>query len=467
VNGGSVESMSVADVLQVLYQCAGETLTLDVWRPATPLSSATSSPLPDSGISRDARDPPPPRRWDSTSESSKGSMKNIKNSGSQTDSLDSPGVTRRRKDKKSSDKDLNEKPRHSVHILDKAIKTVDTFFRQRNKSTERMDSEKTNLTLSRPQTMIDDHEDLADFTFPTHRRGDSNFSNNSRSSGRNQKSDAPEVLDPEMTGTGTWPKMRNITTVTSGNGTVIQPQKNHHKRPTIDSVICHSEDQGIGIPTARVPPLPPQRGNSSFTAVRHTPQNSDSTITSHPPSPSLSPQPSNASSSPYFTKSPVNSRHPFQHEILDQTSPLGHGYHTTPTTHFHTAQRPKVITKSPPRAMPHIQSQVATNQYDLRPNSSGTPGRRRPTSVPVHDRGGHSGAPSPSVFYPPTSNHPGPYLVHSPQEPSKPLQFVDHPPLARPYPTHSSNNTRYYWSYFDYLLLTYCNFSLLVNRKKK
>ncbi|XP_052768658.1 disks large homolog 5-like isoform X2 [Mya arenaria] len=458
VNGRSVENMSPDDLQKILYQYGGDTIVLDIARQTTPLSSAGSSPLPLTANMQDPLLVSPLKNeglkpWESASESSKGSMKNIKSSGSQTDSLDSPVVPRRKKDKKGSDKDIDHKTRHSVHIFDRAIEAVDKFFGPRNKSTERMDSEKGMLSLpvGRPRTMIEDRdtEDIAQFAFPTHHRENSNSSNTNRSSGR-QKQERPENLDPEMSGTGTWPKMRNINTVNTVNGTVIQTQKNHHKRPTIDAVISHSEDQGVGIPTARVPPLPPQRSNSSFSAVRHTPQNSDSTITfSSPPSPSLSPQPSNASSSSYFNKSPaLTPRHSYSQESQDATSLTSHsGYQMgTGSQPSYLVQRGKINPKSPPR-MPPIHSQVATNQYNLKPSNGQPLARRRPTSGPSHDQRNSSS--NVQLLYPSSQGQAPPnYFVGSrnttPEPLSRPIEFIDRPPGGRHYPipspgSHSSS----------------------------
>ncbi|XP_053393187.1 disks large homolog 5-like isoform X2 [Mercenaria mercenaria] len=457
VNGRSVENMSPEDLQKVLYQCGGETIMLDVWRQTTPLSSAGSSPVPivasmqeqllSSPLKSDSS-----KRWESTSESSKGSMKNIKSSGSQTDSLDSPGIPRRHKDRKHSEKDLDGKGRHSVHIYDKALETVNKFFRPRHKSSERSDNDKGTLTLSRPQTMIEDSGGLAEFSFPTHQRDNSGSSNTNRSSGRSRE------YDPEMSGTGTWPKCMKISN-TANNGTVVQIQKNHHKRPTIDAVINHS---GENIPTARVPPLPPERNASSFVAARHTPQNSDSTITysSHPPSPSLSPQPSTSSTSSYFPKSPIPiPRRSFNiHEPSDSQSSLSqshslshsqvqsHSQNHTPSQgqQGHQNHRSAKVnnTRNPPR-MPHIPSQVATAQFnlDLKSNSH-MQGRRRPLSGQTRDSRNTNMYLSPTSHNPPRMDYSqfGSRSNNTTPEPlaSPPPCLTDLPPGGRPYPTPNS-----------------------------
>lgn len=452
MNGRSVENMSPEDLQKVLYQCGGDTIMLDVWRQTTPLSSAGSSPVPivanvqEHLLNISPMKSDTSKGWEVTSESSKGSLKNIKSSGSQTDSLDSPGIIRRNKDRKHSDKDLDHKGRHSGHIYDKALETVNKIFRPRHKSSERSETDKGTLTLSRPRTMIEDSSECGDvvgeFSFPQHQRDNSGSSNTNRSSGRSRE------LDLEISGTGTWPK-RTKNTNPGSNGTVIQ--KYHPKRPTIDAVINHP---GETIPTARVPPLPPERNVSSFAAARHTPQNSDSTITySHPPSPSLSPQPSNSSS--YIQKSP-NSRRSFNHEPSDSQTSLsqslslshsqGRSYSQTQHTGSHSHGHPgpqsnhrstKANTKNPPRMMPHIPSQVATGQFnlDLKSNSNMV-GRRRHNSRDTRN---------PNMSLSPTSqpsgrmdfnqfssrsNNTTPEPLNSPPE-----HFTDRPPVDRPYPT--------------------------------
>lgn len=436
--------MSPEDLHKVLYQCGGETIMLDVFRQTTPISSAGSSPIPQDG--RSGQEPilvnsmklDPSKRWDTASESSKGSMKNIKSSGSQTDSLDSPSVPRKGKNHKS-DKDLESKGRPSSYIKD----TVISIFKPRNKSAERVDPDKGQLSLmTRPQTMIVDRGDLAEFVF-AHRREDSNSSNTNRSKNV-QRRDS----DPEMSGTGTWPKCMRLTATSTINGTVISPAKNYHKRPTLDALKVHQGDTTVtSVPTARVPPLPPERNNSSFIAVRHTPQNSDSTITynSHPPSPSLSPQPSNSSTSSYFPKSPSAPRRSFNfHEPQDSQSSLNQGQNQNLPPYPNNSYQSQVnqsshrsktsTTKNPPRI-----ANVHTNQYQLpdRTRNYNTP-RRRPISGPSHDQRNPNYL-SPTSHNPPS--HVGSRSSNTTPEPtSKPLPgFLDHHGKMYPSPNFNSN----------------------------
>ncbi|KAH3871821.1 hypothetical protein DPMN_035036, partial [Dreissena polymorpha] len=445
VNGRSVENMSPEDLQKTLFQCGGDTILLDVWRQTTPLSSAGSSPIP---LGAPLQEPllcpssksDPSKRWDSASEGSKGSLRNIKSSGSQTDSLDSPSVMRRGKERKQSDKDSDHKARHSVHIFDKALETVDKIFKSRNKSTERIEIDKGTLTPSRPRTMIENSVDIVEFAFPMHTRENSNASSTTRNSGRPNE-EVLENVDQEMSNTGTWPKCYRFSNATV-NGTVIQTQKNHHKRPSIEAVIDRTGDQGF-----RVPPLPPERKNSSFVAARHTPQNSDSTITysSHPPSPSLSPQPSNASSSvAYFPKSPAIPRHTFIHQHQDSinTPPPSQSYHSPPGAHTpHQAHKPTRLTgnlKSPPRI-----PQVSTNQYDLKSSSNHANRMRPPSGVSVEQKSLHSNV----VYISPTSHNPPSHIgsrnsTPEPYSPTKPIEFIDRP-IGRHYamPNSYSSNS--------------------------
>ena len=450
MNGRSIENMSPEDLLKLLYQCGGDTLMLDVWRQNSPLNSAGSSPIPSGNCGlpniSDSLDGSAFRHdnrrsmWESVSDSSKGSMKNIKTSGSQTDSLDSPSLTRKHKDRKNSDKDLEHKGRHSVHLLDKAMLKVDKIFsRQRHKSQERVPDhheDKSALTLSvRPRTMIETNEDvLGEFDFPLHPK-DNSSSANRQTSHISHTSD----LDTEISGTGTWPKCVRVTNPTS-KGTVVLPQhqKNHQKRPTLDAVINP-------IPVQKVPPLPPERTESSFCAVRHTPQNSDSTITynSHPPSPIHSPQPSN--SSQYIPKSPIARRSFVQDTHV--SNPYNHSNHSQGPNMPHSARVNN--TKNPPR-MPHIQSTVNT-QFQLEPKLADRQiPKNRPYSVYNHrDSRNHSynSSHTPSSVdytspYGSRSNNGTPEPHLSPPH-STPSQFTNIPPGGRHNPKPSMASSRY------------------------
>ena len=474
MNGRSIENMTPEDLLKLLYQCGGDTLMLDVWRQNSPLNSAGSSPIPsgtcalpnipDNLVSSPLKTDSRRNIWESVSNSSKGSMKNIKTSGSQTDSLDSPGLPRRHKDRKNSDKDLDHKGRHSVHLFDKAMLKVDKMFRQRHKSQEREREQEEKIMLSvRPRTMIETDEDvLGEFDFPAHPREISrDIPSSSNRPTINVPSSHNSDLDTDISGTGTWPKCVRVTNP-ANMGTIVLPQhqKNHQKRPTLDAVINP-------IPVQKVPPLPPERNESSFVAVRHTPQNSDSTITynSHPPSPIHSPQPSN--SSQYTPKSPINRRPLVQESNFTMYS---HNY-SQPQNGTHSARVNN--TKNPPR-MPPIPSTVTT-PFQLEPKLTD---RQIPKNRPVssynnreHRTTSHGGyIPSsqttPSVDYNTPgcdlrqfgsrSNNPTPEPFSSPPH-STPSQFTSIPPGGKHYPKPNMVNSRY-----DYNLLYANGLFLLV-----
>ena len=445
--------MTPEDLLKLLYQCGGDTLMLDVWRQNSPLNSAGSSPIPsgpcalpnipDNLVSSPLKNDSRRNIWESVSDSSKGSMKNIKTSGSQTDSLDSPGLTRRHKDRKNSDKDLDHKGRHSVHLLDKAMLKVDKMFRQRHKSQERErdNEDKSGTTSGRPRTMINE-DVLREYDFPIHPRESSNSANR-----QNVHSSHNDDIESDISGTGTWPICVRVANPTS-KGTIVLPQhqKNHQKRPTLDAVINP-------IPVQKVPPLPPERNESSFVAVRHTPQNSDSTITynSHPPSPMHSPQPSN--SSQYTPKSPINRRSLLQDNNI--SAMYNHNYNQGQNL-THSARVNN--TKNPPR-MPHIPSTLTSAQFQLEPKPMD---RQIPKNRPVSayssrerrpSHGGYllSSQTTPSMDYNSAgcdirqfgsrSNNPTPEPFSSPPH-STPSQFTNIPPGGRHYPKPDMVNSR-------------------------
>lgn len=438
--------MTPDDLLKLLYQCGGDTLMLDVWRQNSPLNSAGSSPVPSvpcaipnlpenlvsSAFKHDNRRSNN-NMWESVSESSKGSMKNIKTSGSQTDSLDSPSLSRKDKGQKNSEKDLDHKGRHSVHLLDKAILKVDKIFRQRHKSQERErdHEDKSGTLLSvRPRTMIEtDDNVLREFDYPVHSREDSNSA--SRQTSHNPHNSHNNDLESDISGTGTWPKCVRVNPASKGTVVLPQHQKNHQKRPTLEAVINP-------IPVQKVPPLPPER-TDSFVAVRHTPQNSDSTITynSHPSSPIHSPQQSN--SSQYIPKSPLTRR------SENSFSNMYNHNHNQGQNMPHARVN---NTKNPPR-MPHIQSTI-NPQFQLEPKLTD---RQIPKNRPVshfnnrenrtHSYGGNFSSQNPSVdysspghdlrHYGPRSNNPTPEPLSSPPH-TTPRQFTSIPPGGWHYP---------------------------------
>lgn len=101
----------------------------------------------------------------------------------------------------------------------------------------------------------------------------------------------------EVEATGTWPKCNRIIPP-QVNGTVILPSpRKRQDRPSI----LTSNLEG----NQKIPPAPPERSISSFEAVRHSPQSSDSTVKYH-----HSPQSSDSTVRRYPSYSPVSSPKP-------------------------------------------------------------------------------------------------------------------------------------------------------------
>ncbi|KAL3877008.1 hypothetical protein ACJMK2_034768 [Sinanodonta woodiana] len=351
INGHPVENMSSDEVMKMMFQC-NDTIMLDVWRQASPINSAGSSPIPVSQFfnpsisdspfvssSQEKRGSNASKGWENNSDSTKCGLKKIATSGSQTDSLDSPGPTRRNhKDYKSSiPKDFDHKSRHTVHVIDKALEKMEQFFKPRHKPPP----EFRNSIPSHPAN-TDEEDVLGEFQMETNDKTLTNRQGTTRK------------RDLEQENSGTWPKCVGKISTTP-QGTVILPPA-QKQRPTLDAVINGP------IPTAKVPPLPPERTRESFLAVKHSPQSSDSTIryNSASPSPIGSPQPSK--STPYLNQSPFLSSQrsgPFPNDFTGPYEAHSHGNHINSHS-IHKVNN----TKNPPR-MPPIQSSVNPGQYDL------------------------------------------------------------------------------------------------------
>lgn len=152
INHQSTEGLTAREAMKLL-DSASQPVVLDVGRQTSPVSSAGSSPTPtiasvlspltghltptqqSTAISKP--DTPTAGMWDSTSADSTrsggGSSKNLRSSGSQTDSLDSPGPS----PPKALRNHNHDKVRHSMPVLDKAKETVEKIFRSRHKSQDR------------------------------------------------------------------------------------------------------------------------------------------------------------------------------------------------------------------------------------------------------------------------------------------------------------------------------------------
>ncbi|XP_059176195.1 disks large homolog 5-like isoform X2 [Physella acuta] len=190
INKMPAESLSARDAMRIL-ESSTDPLVLEVWRQASPLSSAGSSPtptctginspLPDgSSISKSDSLAMQGCSWETACHVNLEGSKNLRSSGSQTDSLDSPG------------KQEQEKTRHSLPMLDRAKEKVENFFRPRPKSQERELVEEdcgTQINLRSTESVIAQFPDStarADMTSSKSPRKELDFETNS----------------------GTWPKTR-------------------------------------------------------------------------------------------------------------------------------------------------------------------------------------------------------------------------------------------------------------------
>ncbi|XP_012942918.1 uncharacterized protein LOC106012976, partial [Aplysia californica] len=149
INNIPGDSLSAREAMRIL-ETSSESVVLDVWRQSSPLNSAGSSPTPTStGVNSplpEAISASSPKSksdtlavrsssWDCAGEGGRGagSSKNLRSSGSQTDSLDSPGPSPRKALRNTE----QEKVRHSVPMLDKAKEKVEKILRSRHRSQER------------------------------------------------------------------------------------------------------------------------------------------------------------------------------------------------------------------------------------------------------------------------------------------------------------------------------------------
>ncbi|KAK7112713.1 hypothetical protein V1264_012124 [Littorina saxatilis] len=152
INHQETEKMTAQEAVKLMEK-GSQSVVLDVLRQASPLSSTGSSPTPttvsvltplaehlspgqSTAMSKSDTLATHGSLWDSTSgdsaRSGGGSSKNLRSSGSQTDSLDSPGPS---PPKSQRNHDL---VRHSMPVLDKAKEiVVEKLFRARHKSQDR------------------------------------------------------------------------------------------------------------------------------------------------------------------------------------------------------------------------------------------------------------------------------------------------------------------------------------------
>lgn len=301
---------------------SGDCLIIDVWRQVSPVNSPGSSPTPvihsvmphlseqvlvtSPVISPDKVDMRRPLWTPDTSEDSKNSNKNLKTSGSQTDSLDSPGTTPKhsRNNKIHNAKDYESKSK--VHILDLAKdKFIDKFL-SRHKSHDSTENDKNQKTRN---SMVPDNPILDDIT---------NKSSMQR---------AGQKRELESENSGTWPKCVRVNH--TPNGTVIVPSPGRRKRPSIDAMINGPYDPSPGL------------------------------VTGHRPAPCPGPVPSSK-------VLPPRSVDTFQHKIPET---FQHG-HSSPTPNKSSKSTPYLSHHFRPTTTPHHNTRNPTSRIVSNTNSS-------------------------------------------------------------------------------------------------
>lgn len=332
----SVEGLTPSKAMKIL-ESATDCLVLDVWRQASPFSSAGSSPTPtstginsplpegiavSSSMSKSDTLAVRSSSWETPSDASRsaGSSKNLRSSGSQTDSLDSPGPSPR----KALRNQEHDKVRHSLPMLDKAKEKVEKIFKSRNKSQEREkeSEEKKDFESSHSSQYVgkssqakgvedcgtqvnllnSDKIDADEFTNTSFNNVRSGGNNNNPLSQeiRSSKSNRKHELELDIN-SGTWPKTRNPQIQNSTEppsymfATGHKPSK---ERPSIKDLFNNSPDSNSS-----------SRTLTSGTGIHHSAQNSDSSIkyTSHGFPPDTQ---SSSSSSAFSPTSPSNSQQP-------------------------------------------------------------------------------------------------------------------------------------------------------------
>ncbi|CAL1527985.1 unnamed protein product [Lymnaea stagnalis] len=274
INNTSAEGLSARDAMRIL-ETSTDSLVLDVWRQKSPLSSAGSSPTPTStginsplpeGIavscSMSKSDTLAIRSssWETPSDASRSveGIKILQSSGSQTDSLDSPGPSPR----KALRSQENDKVRHSLPMLDRAKEKVENFFKSRHKSQEREKEQEdkkdkvddglheqgkslhklvedcsTQVNLQSTENVIAEFPNNTVYT-------QLNNHSNANSENRPSRSSRKGELDFDSN-SGTWPKTRGQQiSNTSGPPTVIfaPGHKPFKERPSIKDVFTINPD---------------------------------------------------------------------------------------------------------------------------------------------------------------------------------------------------------------------------------
>ena len=288
-----------------ILETSTEAVVLDVWRQTSPINSAGSSPTPTSissplpeaisvtsSKSKSETLAVRSSSWETPSDTSHSaeSSKNLRTSGSQTDSLDSPGPSPRKK----LDGHNHVNP---TRMLDKAKERMEKILRPRNRSNEReKDSDKKDRLESQRHSsyeMKSIHKPVEDcgtqVNLPTTENVIAEFTNNTMftkvptspqaavapqdSISRIPKSPRKRELEVDSN-SGTWPKTRGGQ---QGSGSAGPPtigflsgHKPVKERPSIRDVFYGNSDS----PKSR------DHGyeRTISETVHHTSQNSDSSI---------------------------------------------------------------------------------------------------------------------------------------------------------------------------------------------
>lgn len=357
INNMSVEGMTTSKAMKIL-ESTTDCLVLDVWRQASPFSSAGSSPTPilaginsplpegiavSSTMSKSDTLAVRSSSWETPSDASRsaGSSKNLRSSGSQTDSLDSPGPSPR---KALRNQEPSDKVRHSLPMLDKAKEKVEKIFKSRNKSQERdkESEEKKDYNISHSssssthytgnqQNQNQQHKGVEDcgtqvnlldvddkefstnsYTSTSGRTGNSTHATISKANNtvadnllsmESQASKAARKRELEFDmNSGTWPKVRNpqcpnpVEPPTYIFATGHKPPK---ERPSVKDLFDNSPDLNSSSRTLTMAGAGAGGGN-----IHHSSQNSDSSVKYATPTHGFTSSESQSSSSAFSPMSP-------------------------------------------------------------------------------------------------------------------------------------------------------------------
>lgn len=301
MNGQSVENLSVGEVLRLVEE-GGDHIVFSVLKyTPTPLPSLVSSSassgqiLTESSPEAPSTSPKSPRNqlWVTTSPDTMKASSNIKSSGSQTDSLDSPQGVSSHSRSENSDVDSGGGVKiHNVMLPDRVYaKVFDGMYNSsRNDHHDinvRTASSKHPMVMSapaEPASQTDEAQDVVEEIQAIIKQQQSKtpLMPNTKRSRR----------DKEIENGGTWPKCRPVSDYPmihgpSGYTSTIGKKERPPLAPLVNENQFVSASL-IGSPTSppanslsgKVPPTPPERSDSfnRGASIKHSPQNSDSLV---------------------------------------------------------------------------------------------------------------------------------------------------------------------------------------------